>query len=37
MNGAAPSARLDSIRRSLVSFKMPSALEVLDATLRRIE
>lgn len=37
MNGAAPSARIDSIRRSLVSLKMPRALEILDATLRRIE
>jgi DNA replication protein DnaC len=33
----APSARVDSIRRSLVSLKMPRALEILDATLRRIE
>ena len=37
MNGAAPSSRIDSIRRSLVSLKMPRALEILDATLRRIE
>lgn len=37
MTGAAPSARVDSIRRSLVSLKMPRALEILDATLRRIE
>lgn len=37
MNGVAPSARVDSIRRSLVSLKMPRALEILDATLRRIE
>ena len=37
MNGAAPSSRVDSIRRSLVSLKMPCALEILDATLRRIE
>lgn len=37
MNGAAPSTRVDSIRRSLVSLKMPRALEILDATLRRIE
>lgn len=31
------SARVDNIRRSLVSLKMPRALEILDATLRRIE
>ncbi|PTD18423.1 IS21-like element helper ATPase IstB [Sphingomonas fennica] len=37
MNGVAPSARVDSIRRSLVNLKMPRALEILDATLRRIE
>jgi DNA replication protein DnaC len=37
MNGTAPSARVDSIRRRLVSLKMPRALEILDATLRRIE
>jgi DNA replication protein DnaC len=37
MNGAAPSSRVDSIRRSLVMLKMPRALEILDATLRRIE
>ena len=37
MNGAAPSSRVDSIRRSLVSLKMPRALEILDVTLRRIE
>lgn len=37
MNGIAPSTRVDSIRRSLVSLKMPRALEILDATLRRIE
>lgn len=37
MNGTAPSSRVDSIRRSLVSLKMPRALEILDATLRRIE
>ena len=37
MNGTAPSARVDSIRRSLVSLKMPRALEILDSTLRRIE
>ncbi len=34
---ASPSSRVDSIRRSLVSLKMPRALEILDATLRRIE
>src|SRR5436305_629772 len=37
MYGAAPSSRVDSIRRSLVSLKMPRALEILDVTLRRIE
>jgi len=37
MNSTAPSSRIDSIRRSLVSLKMPRALEILDATLRRIE
>src|SRR5258708_16987828 len=31
------SARVDNIRRSLVGLKMPRALEMLDATLRRIE
>lgn len=31
------SARVDSIRKSLVSLRMPRALEMLDATLRRIE
>ena len=31
------SATLDSIRRSLVGLRMPRALEVLDATVRRIE
>ncbi len=31
------SSRVDNIRRSLVSLKMPRALEMLDATLRRIE
>jgi DNA replication protein DnaC len=34
---ATASARVDNIRRSLVSLKMPRALEILDATLRRIE
>ena len=28
---------IDSIKRSLVGLRMPRALEVLDATLRRIE
>lgn len=37
MNTMTPSSRVDSIRRSLVSLKMPRALEILDATLRRIE
>jgi DNA replication protein DnaC len=37
MNSTAPSSRIDSIRRSLVNLKMPRALEILDATLRRIE
>ena len=32
-----PSHTLDSIKKSLVALKMPRALEVLDATLRRIE
>lgn len=31
------SSRVDNIRRSLVGLKMPRALEMLDATLRRIE
>jgi hypothetical protein len=30
------SSRVDNIRHSLVGLKMPRALEVLDATLRRI-
>ena len=37
MTIAAQSARVDSIRRSLVSLRMPRALEMLDSTLRRIE
>lgn len=37
MNGTAPSSRVDSFRRSLVMLKMPRALEILDATLPRIE
>jgi DNA replication protein DnaC len=34
---ASPSSRVDNIRNSLVALKMPRALEMLDATLRRIE
>ena len=30
-------SRVDNIRHSLASLKMPRALEMLDATLRRIE
>lgn len=30
-------SRVDNIRKSLVGLKMPRALEMLDATLRRIE
>lgn len=37
MTIAAQSARVDSIRKSLVSLRMPRALEMLDSTLRRIE
>ena len=39
MSRAAPCAitTLDSIKRSLVGLRMPRALEVLDATVRRIE
>lgn len=37
MSAPAPSSRVDTIRRSLVSLKMPRALEILDVTLRRIE
>jgi DNA replication protein DnaC len=37
MTLASASSRVDNIRRSLVSLKMPRALEILDATLRRIE
>ena len=29
---ASPSSRVDSIRRSFVSLKMPRVLEILDAT-----
>ena len=36
MTGHAPTT-LESIRRSLVGLRMPRALEMLDATLRRIE
>ena len=35
MTGAATT--LESIRKSLVGLRMPRALEMLDATLRRIE
>lgn len=37
MTLSAPSSRVESIRKSLVSLKMPRSLEILDATLRRIE
>jgi hypothetical protein len=40
MTRAAPShatTTLDSIKRSLVGLRMPRALEVLDAAIRRIE
>ena len=37
MTPVAASSRVDNIRRSLVGLKMPRALEMLDATLRRIE
>jgi hypothetical protein len=37
MTLACSSSRVDNIRRSLVGLKMPRALEMLDATLRRIE
>jgi len=37
MTLASASSRVDNIRRSLVGLKMPRALEMLDATLRRIE
>ncbi len=33
----ASATTIDSIKRSLVGLRMPRALEVLDATLRRIE
>jgi DNA replication protein DnaC len=37
MTMATAASRVDNIRHSLVGLKMPRALEVLDATLRRIE
>jgi DNA replication protein DnaC len=37
MTPASASSRVDNIRHSLVGLKMPRALEMLDATLRRIE
>ena len=37
MTDVPQSSRVDSIRKSLVSLKMPRALEMLDVTLRRIE
>ena len=37
MTVASPSSRVDNIRHSLVGLRMPRALEMLDATLRRIE
>src|ERR1700735_3898876 len=37
MTFASASPRVDNIRHSLVGLKMPRALEMLDATLRRIE
>ena len=37
MTLATASSRVDSIKHSLVGLKMPRALEMLDATLRRIE
>jgi DNA replication protein DnaC len=37
MTLATASSRVDNIRHSLVGLKMPRALEMLDATLRRIE
>jgi DNA replication protein DnaC len=37
MTLASASSRVDNIRHSLVGLKMPRALEMLDATLRRIE
>jgi len=37
MTLASASSRIDNIRHSLVGLKMPRAIEMLDATLRRIE
>ena len=37
MTTATAASRVDNIRHSLVGLKMPRALEMLDATLRRIE
>ena len=37
MNAPAPSATLDRIRRHLVALKMPTAIEQLDALVRRFE
>ena len=37
MNIHAAVTTIDSIKSSLVALRMPRALEVLDATLRRIE
>ena len=37
MTHTSPSSRVDNIRHSLVGLRMPRALEMLDATLRRIE
>ncbi len=37
MTLTSPLSRVDNIRHSLVGLKMPRALEMLDATLRRIE
>jgi DNA replication protein DnaC len=37
MTHASAASRVDNIRRSMVGLKMPRALEMLDATLRRIE
>jgi hypothetical protein len=34
---ATAASRVDNIRHSLVGLKMPRVLEMLDATLRRIE
>ena len=37
MNHHPAMTTLDSIKKSLVALRMPRALEVLDATFRRIE